>query len=312
MHMKRHAYLILAHTNPGQLRKLLMLLDDPRNDIFVHIDRKAGFDGRALDGACSSSRVEVLNNRISVRWGGVSIMKCELALLREATRTGQYDYYHLLSGMDLPIKDQDTIHRFFDANRGKEFIDFWEMRPDILDRAQWYTPFPEMERNFLFHAINKGCRNIQKALGRRINTDIGIEYGSQWFSITDGMARYVTYRESELEEIFGHTIICDEFFMSTAVWGSPFRQNIYEPSHDRNVCGNMRLIDWSRGGNIRHPWTFRIDDMDMLMSSPMLWARKFDERADNDIIDTICHRLKPEIFHDTGKAGTGNRSRNIQ
>ena len=53
-------------------------------------------------------------------------------------------------------------------------------------------------------------------------------------------------------------------------------------------------------------------DMDMLMSSPMLWARKFDERADNDIIDTICHRLKPEIFHDTGKAGTGNRSRNIQ
>ena len=186
------------------------------------------------------------------------------------------------------------------------------MRPDILDRAQWYTPFPEMERNFLFHAINKGCRNIQKALGRRINTDVGIEYGSQWFSITDGMARYVTYRESELEEIFGHTIICDEFFMSTAVWGSPFRQNIWEPSHDRAVCGNMRLIDWSRGGNIRHPWTFRIDDMDMLMSSPMLWARKFDERADNDIIDTICHRLKPEIFHDTGKAGTGNRSRNIQ
>ena len=39
--MKRHAYLILAHTNFGQLRKLLELLDDPRNDIFVHVDGKA-------------------------------------------------------------------------------------------------------------------------------------------------------------------------------------------------------------------------------------------------------------------------------
>ena len=31
---KRHAYLILAHKNFGQLRKLVELLDDPRNDIF--------------------------------------------------------------------------------------------------------------------------------------------------------------------------------------------------------------------------------------------------------------------------------------
>ena len=39
--LRRHAYLILAHKNFGQLRKLLALLDDPRNDIFVHVDRKA-------------------------------------------------------------------------------------------------------------------------------------------------------------------------------------------------------------------------------------------------------------------------------
>ena len=36
--MDRHAYLIMAYNNWDLLKKLLILLDDERNDIFVHID----------------------------------------------------------------------------------------------------------------------------------------------------------------------------------------------------------------------------------------------------------------------------------
>ena len=122
---KRHAYLILAHHHFGQLRKLIMLLDDPRNDIFVHVDKKAAFNPEEWTGLCRHSRLSFLKERICVSWGGVSIMRSELALLKEATSSGEYDYYHLLSGMDLPIKDQDTIHAFFDAHSGTEFINFW-------------------------------------------------------------------------------------------------------------------------------------------------------------------------------------------
>lgn len=35
--MKKHAYLIKAHHQFALLRKLLMLLDDERNDIYIHI-----------------------------------------------------------------------------------------------------------------------------------------------------------------------------------------------------------------------------------------------------------------------------------
>ena len=35
------AYLIMAHDNPGQLVKLLHLLDHPENEIFLHIDKKS-------------------------------------------------------------------------------------------------------------------------------------------------------------------------------------------------------------------------------------------------------------------------------
>ena len=39
--IQMHAYLIMAHKNIEQLKKLLKLLDAPDNDIFLHIDKKA-------------------------------------------------------------------------------------------------------------------------------------------------------------------------------------------------------------------------------------------------------------------------------
>lgn len=40
----KHAMLIMAHTNWGQLTKLLKLLDDERNDIYLHIDANSDKD----------------------------------------------------------------------------------------------------------------------------------------------------------------------------------------------------------------------------------------------------------------------------
>lgn len=38
--MEKHAYLILAHSQFNLLKKLMLLLDDERNDIYLHIDSK--------------------------------------------------------------------------------------------------------------------------------------------------------------------------------------------------------------------------------------------------------------------------------
>ena len=39
--MNRHAYLIIAHNNWKQLKFLIKLLYDDRNDYYLHIDLKA-------------------------------------------------------------------------------------------------------------------------------------------------------------------------------------------------------------------------------------------------------------------------------
>lgn len=38
--MGKHAYLIMAHTQFQQVAKLVSLIDDSENDIYLHIDKK--------------------------------------------------------------------------------------------------------------------------------------------------------------------------------------------------------------------------------------------------------------------------------
>ena len=294
--MNRHAYLILAHTNPGQLRKLLEMLDDARNDIYVHIDAKAGFGEKELEGCCGKSGLFFIKPRIRANWGGYSLARIEIALLEKATEKS-YDYYHLLSGMDLPIKSQDHIHNFFDRNRGKEFINLWTIKDNTRSRFNCWSPFPEGGGNFILNFLNNAAKGFQLMTGIRINRDVEFKYGSQWFSITDGMARFAVSQKEWLDRTFRHTTTCDEVFMPTLVWKSPFRENIYDPEeHTGNSTAdnlsNMRFIDWTRGKSVRHPWVFTIDDYDLLKGLPHFWARKFDERVDSAIIDRIEESLK--------------------
>ena len=281
--MKKHAYLILAHKNPSQLKLLLSLLDDERNDIFVHIDKKAAFSEGDLQGCCSKSQLEFIQPRIRVIWGGVSIINAELALLQAATRT-PHTYYHLLSGLDLPIKSQDCIHDFFDANPGREFLDMWKMEGHTMNRVKYYTLFPEGHHFFLTNWINNAAKFFERLLGLEMNKGIEFRQSSQWMSITHGFATYILENKDWIDNVFRHSCISDEIFVPTLLFRSPYKDNLYP--------GNMRHIDWSRGASIRHPWTYTIQDKELLKSSPCLWARKFDEKVDSDIIEEVAEWTK--------------------
>ena len=294
----KHAYLILVHTQPALARTLFSLLDDPRNDIYVHIDRKAPFGAEALEGCCALSQVHFIEPRFSIHWGGSNMMLATLALLRAATAT-PHAYYHLLSGQDLPIKDQDTIHAFFAAHAGQEFLQFWPSGRSETHRATHFYLFPEHEGSLPGRLVNKLVRGVMKPFGG-INRDLDLRLSSSWFSITDACARYVVSRETWLKKHFVHTVMPDEVFIGTVIWDSPFRERIFDDSihlereEDKRTAlsGNLRLIDWSRGPSHAHPWTFREEDWDLLAASPCLWARKFDQKVDERIIGRIEKHLK--------------------
>lgn len=299
MDAPRHAYLILAHNHPEQLRILLSLLDDGRNDVFVHLDAHAPFGPEALEGSCRRSALHFIEPRFEIHWGGVSIMRAELALLRAAVGGG-YAYYHLLSGQDLPIKSQDTIHAWFREHDGELFLQYWRPKFHYVFRTRYYALFPEGAGQFWPKIANGIFKGLQLITGRRINRGIDFRYASQWFSIPHDCAMYVLSQEAWLERVFAHTCLIDETFLATLVWNSPFRERLYDPTEhastsDIRNMAHLRFIDWTRGGLLhRHPWVFRESDGPLLDSVPHFWARKFDISQDAAIIHHIADNLKTD------------------
>ena len=47
-----------------------------------------------------------------------------------------------------------------------------------------------------------------------------------------------------------------------------------------------RFIDWNRG----QPYTFKLEDFDLIMNSGCFFARKFSSKVDKNIIDKIYEK----------------------
>lgn len=295
--MTRHAYLILAHKNPSQIAKLLGALDAPDNDIFLHLDKRSSMKYKQFESCCRNAGLFFIRPRIRVNWGGVSIMRAELALLKAAVSKGQYSYYHLVSGMDLPLKSNAEIHEFFERNAGKEFFTMLKTSEFTDESIHYRHIFPESNHFYLAKKLRQFHIDWQKKRDCPINSGVEGKYASQWFSITDGFARYIVDNMRWLMHTFRNTGLTDEMFAATLLSRSPFAGNLYDTTLYRecegvHAGGNMRLTDWGDDPDARHPRTFTSADYDMLCRASQLWARKFDETVDSEIIDRILAETK--------------------
>lgn len=289
--MKKHAYLIMAHDNWTQLEKLLHLLDDSRNDIFIHIDASAhDFSPSELK---AKSACLYLIERTPVFWADYTQTATELRLLKAACTQGEYAYYHLLSGSDLPLKTQDEIHNFFN-NSGKLFIGIVPRETYYsIRRVRFYHLFTKTRiyrKCKTLKAINRLLEYFQRAIGinRLKGEDVHIYDGWNWFSITDEFARYVLDKQAWIEKHFRYTIGSDELVMQSLAYNHPvFRQQLYDITDLRN--GSQRYIDWQRG--TPYLWGQNSADADSLLNSPYMFARKFNEQLHPDIVNQIFNYL---------------------
>lgn len=267
----RHAFLIIAHNELGILNILLTMLDDPRNDIYLHLDKKWKLNIQDLHHP-QKAQLFLIEKRMDIRWGDISSIRLEFKLFRMAFANGPYLYYHLLSGADLPIKSQDYIHEFFQKNYGKEFIGFAQGEENRIDCYNKVMKFHLFSRYFrssnklLIHSRIWLERILNKVLTR--NSSVTFKKGANWVSITNECCQYILSKEKNILKRFKFTQCGDEIFLQTLVYNSPFYERCY------NVCdeyiGNQREIDWKRG----NPYNWTIKDKDFLSHSNKLFARK--------------------------------------
>lgn len=306
----KHAFLIIAHNNWWQLKKLIECLDSDTHDIYVHVDKKSkDFDESYFRNSSTKSSLKFYRE-FEVYWGGFSQVQVEMFLLKQAYANG-YDYYHIVSGADLPLKSNEEIDSFFKENKGKEFIfydeDALKGNPEISRRAKYYhflqnyrRRYTEKWKNSFFTFCERTSLALQIVFGvnRVKNLDWQIKYGLQWVSITDELVKVILANEEKITSVFSYTNCADELFIQTIAFNCGFNDYIFQPVDKQ--AANLRCIDWSRGKN-GNPYTYRLKDIDMLIpkigggrENLNLFARKFSETIDKDLIDEILVRLKNE------------------
>lgn len=270
----KHAYLIIAHNEFDILKLLVESIDDSRNDIYIHFDKKVK---RLPQISTKNAGLFILENRIDVRWADFSMVEAELNLFEKAWHNHKYSYYHLISGVDLPIKSQDYIHQFFEQNRGKEFIGYHqsEIETELNRRARRYHLFTSSFRetkgfiNLTKRLIRYLYIKVQPVIGITRNDNLILKKGTQWVSISHQFVEYLLSQKQWIRKTFNRTFCSDELVVQTLCWNSKFRQHIYNPSDEGLGC--MRHIKWINGEILN----FENSDWNTIDNSPALFARKF-------------------------------------
>jgi hypothetical protein len=103
--------------------------------------------------------VKLTRERRSVYWGEISQTEAILVLMREALAVPEPpDYLVLMSGTDFPLRSGRYLRRFFEVNRGREFITMEKLPAPGMPLSRVTTrrfPSTQPVRRFLFRALAK-------------------------------------------------------------------------------------------------------------------------------------------------------------
>lgn len=295
----RHAILITTHDNVEISKNLLSLYDDKNIDFYFLIDKKAkSYNEEVLKDICKKSSVYFVP-KINIYWGSFSQIQAEYILLENAVKKS-YDYYHLISGCDIPLYTKNEFFDFFEQNKGKEFVEYSPKeiaeKNKVQDRVKYYYVFMESVREK--SAIKRKPKTflrefflkLQKLLKIDRTKGKEFQYGSNWFDITDDFAKYVLKNKPWVIKHFKKTCCADELFLQTLLFNSPFYSNNYYCLNEKNrILQRNRYTDWTRG----QPYTFKKEDYNEIINiKESLFIRKFNYKNDAEIVNKLFDWLR--------------------
>lgn len=272
----KHAYLIIAHNEFEHLQRLISALDDERNDIYVHIDRKVR---NMPEISCRVSTLTILQNRIDVRWGHISQIKAEYALLRTAYDSKiNYDYYHIISGTHYPLTTLPEIDNYFSDKKGMTVFAPvpWSL-DEIKDKFGRYHFFSDsVNRNNFKEFLWRLCLRVQGKYHIR-NYSWFYEKCSQWVSISKKDISIILNFEKHIKKLMNHTLCPDEVFIPTIL----------------HSCGILYIIDKKLlftnflGAS---PKELDLSDYSLMIESNAIFARKFSS-SHSTLTDKIAEHV---------------------
>ena len=271
------AHLILVHQNPSQLQRLIQRLAHENAVFYIHVDSKTEISPFLF---LASKSVIFILKRVNIKWGAYSMVQATVNCLTEVLMAdNKYGYINLMSGQDYPLKSAKAIHDFLGQNPNKAFMH------SLSVENEWQEAIPRLTKYHLTNYDFLGKYTLENILNkwlpsRKLPNNLIAIGRSQWFTITSQHAEYIiTYlkKNKNVKRYFEFTWGSDEFVFQTILFNSIYQKDM--------VNDNLRYIDWSDGNS--SPKTLTINDLDILVNSGKLFARKFNETYDSAILNEL-------------------------
>jgi hypothetical protein len=273
------AYLIRAHHRPLQLARLVERLRTPDARFFIHVSARTSEEtSAAMRAGLDGPDVRWLP-RIRTYYGGFSLVRAMLvgveAILREEPLPS---HAVLLSGQDYPLRPAAEIERYFAARPETSFLQHFRL--PAADRWPGESGGLDRIRGYYLERFSYRTRLLRLPfIRRRFPAELVPYGGSAWGALAANalveIDRFKTENARTLA-FFRHVKIPDEIVVPTILMNSPVRNSI--------VNEEIHYVDWPGGA---HPATFTQHDLERLMASGKLFARKFDIHADEKVLDLL-------------------------
>lgn len=275
------AHLILVHSKPMQLDRLVKRLTHKNDVVFIHVDRKSNHTD--FDFVLHNQKnIFFVKDRVDVKWGSYTMVQATINGFKEIIASGlNIDYVNLLSGQDYPLKPIADFNDFLIKNPGKAFMHCLDIENEWTEakfRVQEYNfndwEFPgkyRLQQLINFFMPKRTMPEGMVAVGR-----------SQWFTISLKHVVFIVNRleaSTHLVRFFKLTWASDEFVFQTLLFNSNFKKDI--------VGNNLRYIDWSEG--LENPKILTKIDFNAMMESGAFFARKFKEN--DEVLDMIDEKI---------------------
>ena len=269
------AFLVLAHRAPAYIRRLVDVLSEQGDTIFIHIDKTV--DISSFEKTLSSQHsTHLISNRYPITWGGFNMIRATNALLESAVTWGSFDYFYLLSGQCFPIKSLPWLKQVLSG--GLDHIDCQPM-------PQLSKPLTRLTKRVLNDVKSRALRRLGgKILNLMPVADIQVSLGllpyagSQWWCLNRDTVEYIReYLQAhpEYDKFMRWTHVPDEMYCQTLVANGP---------NSGRISNSLTGTIWVDGE--RSPEIITSSNVSKLLCQKVFLGRKF-ETDDFALLDIV-------------------------
>lgn len=285
------AYLILVHKNPKQVARLIRRLNIENTIFSIHVDLNTNvepFKQEIFALNPDNDNIYFLEKRFKPKWGGFNTIRAAVELINSIL-TYKPDNIVYLSGQDYPIMNNNAIKEYLELYRGKALIEYEPAGLDLKipnsTNRYYFCDFVNYNPKGLFNAkeVPILAKILTKILPkRRFIKGVKPFIGRQWFIFPLDIAEFVVEeykRNKALNNFYRFTIHSAEMYFQTLLLNSKYSGRVV----------NLRTIfaDY----NAPNPILWKSENIDILKSQNIPFARKFDSTVDGNILDLIDQEI---------------------